>query len=79
MHVGVAISFGHWVVVSGFRGCIDFDPADDVCQDCKMLESVVDDVSGGVLSEGALRTRFPHFGAVFFAGIFNDRALLCRS
>ncbi len=71
LHIGV--------VVPGFRGCNGFDPADDVCQDCKMIKSIVDDVLGGVLTDGDLRTIFPQFGAVFFDGIFTDRALLWRS
>jgi len=46
------------VVVPAFRVSSSFDPADDVCQDCKMLKSIGDDVLGGVLTEGSLRTSF---------------------
>jgi len=67
------------VVVPTFRVCSGLDPADDVCQDCKMLKSIVDDVLSGVLTEGSLRTRFPQFGAVLFAVILTDLTLLWRS
>ncbi len=62
-----------------FRVCSGLDPADDACQDSKMLKYIVDDVLGGVLTEGSLRTRFPLFGAVLFAVILTDLNLLCRS
>ena len=67
------------VVVPAFRIGSVLESAEGAFQDGNTLKSIVEDVLSGVLSEGSLRTRFPQFGAVLFAMILTDRALLWRS